>query len=67
MVRGACVRKAAGKDENDLEVSQDSTIIAFFKNKANIRRNETKLNNQKAKQSEKHIGLHQEEHRESVP
>ena len=26
VVRGACVRKAAGKDENDLEVSQDSTI-----------------------------------------
>lgn len=42
-------------------------IIAIFKNKANIRRNESNLNSQKAKQSEKHIGLHQEAHRESVP
>ena len=42
-------------------------IIAIFKNKANVRRNESNLNSQKAKQSEKHIGLHQEEHRESVP
>lgn len=31
MVRGACVRKAAGKDENDLEVSQDFTIIKMQK------------------------------------
>ena len=42
-------------------------IIAIFKNKANVRRNESNLNSQKAKPSEKHIGLHQEEHRESVP
>ena len=42
-------------------------IIVIFKNKANIRRNEGNLNSQEAKQSETHIGLHQEEHRESVP
>ena len=42
-------------------------IIAIFKNKANIRRNRTNLNSQQVKQSEKHVGLRSEEHRESVP
>lgn len=53
--------------KNKLKCVAKKMIIVIFKNKANIRRNESNLNSQKAKQSEKHIGLHQEEHRESVP
>ena len=44
-----------------------TTIIAFFKNKANSRRNGTSLSSQKAKLSEKHIVSHLEEHPASSP
>ena len=36
--------------------------IAVFRNKAYIHRSETSLSSQKGKQSEKHVGLHSEEH-----
>ncbi|MCI6623439.1 MAG: hypothetical protein MSB96_05625, partial [Subdoligranulum sp.] len=42
-------------------------FIAFFKNKANSRRNGTSLSSQKAKLSEKHIVSHLEGHPASSP
>ena len=40
----------------------NNEIIAVFRNKAYIHRSETSLSSQKGKQSEKHVGLHSEEH-----
>ena len=53
--------------KNKLKCIAKKMIIAIFKNKANIRRNRTNLNSQQVKQSENHVGLCSEEHRESVP
>lgn len=53
--------------KNKLKCVAKKMIIVIFKNKANIRRNRTNLNSQQVKQSEKHVGLRSEEHRESVP
>lgn len=39
-----------------------ASAIAVFRNKAYIHRSETSLSSQKGKQSEKHVGLHSEEH-----
>ena len=42
-------------------------IIAFFKIKAHIHMNETNLNSQKAKHSERRVGLRSEEHPMTLP
>lgn len=42
--------------------STEKELIAVFRNKAYIHRSETSLSSQKGKQSEKHVGLHSEEH-----
>lgn len=42
-------------------------IIAVFKIKAHIRKNETTLSSQKAKHSERRVGSHSEEHPETLP
>ena len=41
--------------------------IAFFKIKAHIHMNETNLNSQKAKHSERRVGLRSEEHPMTLP
>ena len=43
------------------------SIIAIFKIKAHIYKNETTLNSQKAKHSERRVGLHWEEHPVTLP
>ena len=43
------------------------SIIAIFKIKAHIYKNETTLNSQKAKHSERHVGLHWEYHPVALP
>ena len=45
-----------------LQEFKNEGFIAVFRNKAYIHRSETSLSSQKGKQSEKHVGLHSEEH-----
>ena len=46
----------------DEDGKEKNVYIAVFRNKAYIHRSETSLSSQKGKQSEKHVGLHSEEH-----
>ena len=48
-------------------VIRDGKIIAFFKIKAHIHMNGTILNSQKAKHSERRVGLRSEEHPMTLP
>ena len=48
-------------------VRSGNPIIAFFKIKAHIHMNETTLNSQKAKHSERRVGSRSEEHPMTLP